>query len=157
MSVCVGRCHIRSSPQCSKRNVEEKFPPVPEHLCDQSNCHWKLLMWKPTRNLDNFYVSFGDDYEPSTETNLSATPRLVTSTVLLYLECHQPHKVKDCAIVRPCSDRCIKRHSCSQSRSCEKKAFRGGNFEGGKLTVSYISDFLGNTVHFYHLRAVEGQ
>ena len=34
-------------------------------------------------------VSFGDDYEPSAETNLSATPRrLVTSTVLLYLECH---------------------------------------------------------------------
>ena len=103
-------------------------------------------------------MSFGDDYEPSTETNLSATPRrVVTSTVLLYLECHQPHKAKDSAIVRPCSDHCIKRRSCSQSRSCEKKAFRGGNVEGGKLTVSYISDFLGNTVHFYHLRAAEGQ
>ena len=43
--------------------------------------------------------------------------------------------------------------SSSKMRQCPVP----GNFEGGKLTVSYISDFLGNTVHFYHLRAAEGQ
>ena len=32
------------------------------------NCHWKLLTWKPTRNLDNFYTS--SEFESDMESDI---------------------------------------------------------------------------------------
>ena len=51
--------------------------PPPCTIMRSCNCHWKLLTWKPTRNLDNFYTS--SEFESDMESDIG---KVYTSSIL---------------------------------------------------------------------------